>query len=126
MRSTFVAGLLLTSLLGSASAFAAQPVTNTADARVSTGVTAPEILDRSILRVPADALAVTAPGESELVLSLYVDAKGNAESVRVLKSVNPTVDAYVVNEVLQAHFRPAMLNNQPITSPLNLKVVVQR
>jgi outer membrane biosynthesis protein TonB len=112
-------------MLGSASAFAAQSTIN-ATAAVSTGVIAPEILDRSVLRVPAEALALTAPGESQLVLSLYVDAKGNAESVHVVKSVNPTVDAYVVNEVLQARFRPAMLNNHAVTAPMNLVVTVQR
>jgi len=127
MRSTLVASLLLSPILCAASAFASQPKSDApATNTVSTGLIQPEILSNTNIRIPADALGVYVGSQGKVVLSLYVDDKGNAQSVRVVQSVNPIVDAYVVNGVLQSHFRPATLNNQPIGVQMNLNVVVQR
>jgi TonB family protein len=63
---------------------------------------------------------------AEVVLALTVDAKGNAENIRVVKSADPDLDARVVTGVSQAHFRPAKLDNQAIPVDLNMIVQVNR
>ena len=115
MRPTLVASLLLSPILCAASAVAVPPAPSQ-----------PEILSKTQIHIPAEALGVYVGSEGKVVLSLYVDDKGNAQSVRVVQSVNPTVDAYVVNGVLQSHFRPAVLNNRPVGAQMNLSVLVQR
>jgi len=127
MRPTLVASLLLSSILCATSAIASQPKSDAPVTRtVSAGLVQPEILSNTNIRIPADALGVYVGSQGKVVLSLYVDDKGNAQSVRVVQSVNPIVDAYVVNGVLHSRFRPATLNHQPVGVQMSLNVVVQR
>ena len=127
MRPTFVASLLLSPILCATSAVASQPKSDVpATRQVSTGLTEPVILDNASIRIPPDALGLYVAGEAKVVVSLNVDEKGDASSVRVVKSVNPAVDAYVVDGVLHSHFRPATLDNKPVAVPLNLVVRVLR
>jgi TonB family protein len=113
-----------------ASAVASQPKTDApvtaAGHRISTGLVAPEIINQAGIAIPAEALGQYTLSGSKVVLSLVVDEKGNAQSVRVVKSVNPSVDAHVVNGVLKSHFRPAMLDNKPVPVEMSLTIVVQR
>ncbi len=117
--------VLLSSVLVSASAFAAAPkadvVVSTQYRPVSTGVVAP-VLENNALHIPAN-VAVASSGE--VVLSLKVDEKGDARNVRIVKSASPMLDSKVVAAVLQSHFKPATLNNQAIPVDLDLTVKVQ-
>jgi len=118
--------VLLSSVLVSASAFAASPkadsVVTAQPVHVSTGVIAPVLLDSASFHIPATA-AVASSGE--VVLALNVDEKGDARHVRIVKSASPALDSKVVAAVLQSHFKPATLNNHPIAVDLDLKVKVQ-
>jgi TonB family protein len=126
MRPTLVASLLLSPMLLTASAIARTPKTDaaaTTPARVSTGVVAPKILNADNFHIPADVLG---QGNAQVVLSLNVDEKGNAQNIRVVKSANPELDARVVSQVSQSHFRPGTLNDHAIPVDMNLVVKVQR
>ena len=129
MRPNLIASLLLSPMLVSASAIASQPKSDApAPAeyhRISTGIAAPAMIDESSFRIPADVLGQSA-GNAQVVLSLNVDEKGNAQNVRVVKSVNPSLDSRVVAAVMQSHFRPATLNHQPIAIDMDLTVSVKR
>ncbi|HEY9127033.1 MAG TPA: TonB family protein [Acidobacteriaceae bacterium] len=118
--------VLLSSMLVSASAFAAAPkadsVATSLPVRVSTGIVAPVMLDTASFHIPADAAAASS---GEVVLSLNVDEKGDARNVRIVKSASPLLDSKVVAAVLQSHFKPATLNNHVIAVDLDLKVKVQ-
>ena len=130
MRPNLIASLLLSPMLVTASAVASQPKTDAPASaeyhRISTGVAAPAMIDESSFRIPADALGQSVAGDAKVVLSLNVDEKGNAQNVKVVKSVNPSLDARVVAAVLQSHFRPATLNHQPIAVDMDLTVSVKR
>jgi TonB family protein len=133
MRLTHLASFVLSPMLVVASA-AASPVAPSpkTDApvqvsqRVSTGVIAPQLLNTLNFRIPSDVVSTGAGGSSEVVLSLYVDNQGTPESVRVIRSFNPALDAKVVDAVLHSHFRPAELNHQFIPVEMSLTVSVKR
>ncbi len=127
MRPIHFAGLLLSPMLAAASAFALPPTTDAAAmSRVSTGITAPRLIDSGALRIPAEALGETDTNQASVVLSVQVDAKGTAQSVRVVKSANPVLDARVVSAVLASQFQPARLNHQAIPIEVSLTIKVQR
>ena len=115
--------VLFSSVLVSASAFAAAPKSDasvvTQFRPVSTGVIAP-VLEGGPLHI---APGVVSGGE--VVLALNVDANGDARHVRVMKSAGPALDSKVVAAVLQSHFKPATLNKQAIPVDLDLTVKVQ-
>jgi len=94
--------------------------------RISTGVIAPEMIDNSALRIPSGSLGNYGPAQAKVVLNFQVDEKGNAQGVRVVKSVNPTVDAAAVDGILKSHFRPATLDKIAVPMELSLTILVQR
>jgi TonB family protein len=130
MRSILAATLLLSPMLYSASAVASQPKPDTTDApqgrRISTGVIEPAVVGSGDIHIPPSTLLRNDGNGAEVVLALTVDAKGNAENIRVVKSADPDLDARVVTGVSQAHFRPAKLDNQAIPVDLNMIVQVNR
>jgi TonB family protein len=128
MRPTILAALLLSPVL-TASAVASTPKSDAVapkNVRVTTGVIAPQIVDSSALRIPSGALGLYGASQAKVVLSFQVDEKGNAQGVRVVKSVNPTVDAAAVEGVLKSRFRPASLDNTAVPMEMNLTILVQR
>lgn len=128
MRSILAASLLLSPMLYAASAVASQPNTDSTAAqerRVSTGLTAPAVLESAKIHIPADALDSTIPSESTVVVGLNVDSKGNPQNVHVVRSSSPGLNDRVVAAIRQTHFTPAKLNNQPVARDLNLVVTVQ-
>jgi TonB family protein len=48
--------------------------------------------------------------EGVIILEAIITAEGNVEDVRVLKSVNPLLDASAVRAVQQWKYKPATLN----------------
>ena len=94
--------------------------------RISTGVTAPKLLDEATVVIPQDVYDSVLPKQVEVGISLNVDEKGNAQNVQIAKPFNRDLDERVVAAVQKFHFRPATLDNQNIPVELNLTVVVQR
>jgi TonB family protein len=87
-------------------------------------VTSPATLDSASIRIPGNTLGQT--GAAKVVLSLNVDAKGNAQNVRVVQSAGPELDARVVAAVRQSYFHPAKLDNHAVPVAVDLVVTVQR
>jgi len=123
-----LAVILLSSLLAPAAVYA-----NSTDAtpsvpaiRVTTGVIPPAVLNSGNFTVSADALSGVFIDKPSVVLALTVNEKGLAQDVHVVRSVNPKVDAQVLEAVREFKFRPATLDQQPVSVDLHLTVVVQR
>lgn len=130
MRLPRIAGFLLIPALLSIPAFAATPKPESpADApvkrRVTTGVI-PPVLSQNRIAIPPNSLTPITLNEATVVLSLFVDAEGHAQSVRVVKSVTPELDARVVDGILHSQFQPATLDHQAVGVELDLAVKVQR
>lgn len=130
MRRITAASLLLSPLFLPAAAVASQPVKDDSSAStqvrpVSTGVTAPTLLHTTDIIVSQD-LASKMLGDSKVVLQLNLDEQGKPADIQIINSVNPTLDADVVDAVRQFRWRPAKLDNQPISTALTLNVLVRR
>ena len=130
MRNLLIAGLMLSPMLITSAAVASSPKSDAAVAtqnlRVSTGVTAPELIDPTNLHIVASDADRVLPANVSVVLAVNVDEQGNAHDFHVVKSVNASLDARVLAALSQSHFRPARLDNQAIPYALNLVVEVQR
>ncbi|MFP5237190.1 MAG: TonB family protein [Acidobacteriota bacterium] len=124
-----IPALLLASSFVPAIAFAtpaASADVPTTSILVSTGVTSPVLLNGSQLSISNQALALVPAPSPTVELSLHVDEKGAPSDVRVVKSVSPNVDAQVVTAARAFHFRPAMLDHQPVGMNMRVKVIIQR
>src|ERR1700747_3682366 len=103
MRPILASTLMLSSILipaaANASTSADDATAPTPAIRVSTGVTAP-MLDKAISIQLPDGLPKTfIPMDSMVGLSFTVDTKGQAQDVKVVKSMNPYWDARVVEAI---------------------------
>ena len=129
MRRILAASLLLSPLFLPAAAVASQPVkdasASTGVAPASSGVTAPSLVHATDIIVSPD-FAATIQDDSKVVLELNLDEQGKPEDIQVVKSVNPKLDADVVDAVRQFRWRPATLDKQPVATDLTLNVVVRR
>jgi len=128
MRRILAATILVSPLFLTAAAHASQPVTDapasTATRPISTGVVPAHVLySPNIDLTPAAAQTLTP--DAEVVLTLNVNEKGHAEDVEVVKSPSHYLDGPVAAAVRQYRFRPATLDNQPVTTPMTLTVVVE-
>jgi len=94
--------------------------------RVSTGVTAPEIIRSTRIEISDNPIVRSLPNDEKVVLSLNVDTHGRPNDIQVMKSVNADLDASVVSAVRQFKFAPATLDNQAISMDINLIVDVQK
>src|ERR1700677_3782888 len=98
MRSILAVSALLSTLSFSAAAFATQPVTDesasTSLRSVSTGVIPAHVVSTQEVDL-SPAAAETLPYNAEVVLTLNVDAKGNAQDIQIVKSPSHYLDAPV-------------------------------
>jgi TonB family protein len=128
MRRILAASVLLSPLFLSAAALASRPVTgataSTTTRPLSTGVKPAHALYTPNVKL-SQAAVETLPYYAEVVLKLNVDEKGLAQDVEVVKSPSQYLDGPVAAAVRQYRFRPAMLDNQPVETPMTLTVVVQ-
>ncbi len=130
MRPILATTLMLSSILipaaANASTSADDATAPTPAIRVSTGVVAP-MLDKAISIQLPDGLSKTYIPTSSLVgLSFTVDTKGQAQDVKVVKSMNPYWDARVVEAIQRSHFRPGKLDNQLIPVEMNVTVDIEK
>jgi TonB family protein len=112
-----------------ANSLAAQPVTDVSTAsharRVSTGVTWPKLISEPSLSVSAADFPTTDLATQHMVVSLRVDESGAPQNVRLVKSVNQTVDERVLDAVRQYRFVPGKLDDQNVAVDVNLLVNFQ-
>lgn len=144
MRRIIVASFLLSSALlvaqsvakaQSASLVARNEATNASGAtdvststqprRISTGVTGPKLLSEPTVNVITADFPTEDLASQHMVVSFRVDEKGTPVNVRLLKSVNQTVDNKVLEAVRQYRFAPATLDEQAVPMDVNLVVNFQ-
>ena len=126
MRPILASTLLLTSILLPAAAIASTTADDatapTPAVRVSTGVIAPKLAEQVSISMPDGISKAFIPSDSELKLSFTVDSAGQAQNVKVTKSISPYWDARVVDAIQKSHFTPGKLDDQAI--PMNMNLVV--
>jgi TonB family protein len=127
MRRILATSILLSSLTLPAAAFASTPVDDASaptPIRVSTGVTAPVLVDTASLSLPEGYTANDVPNDAQVGITLTVDPKGQPQNVEVVKSYSPFWDARVVEAVKQFRFKAGTVSNQPIPVDMNLTVTI--
>jgi len=128
MRQIVASTILLSSMIFPAVANASSSTDDatapTSNLRVSTGVTAPRLAGSLVIAVPDSQSRAFFTADTEIGLSLTVDADGKPENVTVVKPSNPYLDARVVEAVQKAHFRPGSIDHSPIPVDMNLTVTV--
>ena len=88
--------------------------------RVGGEVKAPVLTNRVEPSYPEAAR--TARMEGVVILEAIITANGNVEDVKVLKSVNPLLDASAVRAVQQWRYKPATLNGRAVRVYLTVTV----
>jgi TonB family protein len=129
MKHLVAASLFIASFALPAAAKTSQPVDDasaSAPVRVSTGVIAPKLEDSADLNIPVLLSDFPVTGDGQVTLSLTVDEKGIPQNIKVIKSVNAYWDARVVNAVSKFHYKPGLVDNQPIPVDLDLTVNIAR
>jgi TonB family protein len=130
MRQIVASTILFSSLLFPAAAMASSPVADsdapTPSVRVSTGITAPVVIDAANITLSNSYSMLPLPVDSTVTISLKVDASGQPHDIQIVKSVNPFWDARVIDAVQQFHFRPGTLDSQAIPMEMNLLVTIQK
>lgn len=129
MRHKLAPALALCSMFVPVAAVASQASTDaaiTSNLRVSTGVKAPAILDTAEITLPQGSSLDSLPADAQVGLELTVDQYGVPQNIRVVKSVNPSLDASVVEAVRHFRFRPGFMDNKPVPVDLNLTVNITR
>ncbi len=106
---------------------AAQPASDVYAApqarRVSTGVIAPKLISGPKIKVMTSDFSTANLSMEKVVVRMRLDENGMPEHVELIKSVNPSVDARVLEAVRSYRFTPATLDDQAV--PVDLNLVVQ-
>ncbi|HLN80941.1 MAG TPA: TonB family protein [Thermoanaerobaculia bacterium] len=96
------------------------PGTGDEPLRVGGDVKAPQLVNRVEPSYPEAARK--ARMEGVVILEAIITASGNVEDVKVLKSVNPLLDAAATRAVSQWRYRPATLNGRAVRVYLTVTV----
>jgi periplasmic protein TonB len=96
------------------------PGTGDEPLRVGGDVKAPQLTNRVEPQYPEAARK--ARMEGVVILEAIITASGNVEDVKVLKSVNPLLDAAASRAVQQWKYRPATLNGRAVRVYLTVTV----
>jgi protein TonB len=96
------------------------PGTGDEPLRVGGDVKAPQLVNRVEPSYPEAARK--ARMEGVVILEAIITANGNVEEVKVLKSVNPLLDAAATRAVQQWRYRPATLNGRAVRVYLTVTV----
>jgi hypothetical protein len=130
MRHIVAGSILLSSLFLPAAARASQPLddvtASTQAPRISTGVTAPVLLQSIGLAIPAGLPKDAIPVDAQVGLTLTVDDKGEPQDIHVVKGINPFWDARIVAAVSKFHYRPGSIDAKAIPVNLNLTINIAR
>jgi protein TonB len=91
--------------------------------RIGGGVSAPVLIHEVEPEFSEEARKAKASGN--VLVSLWVDDKGNPSHVRVLRGVGMGLDEKAIDAVKQYKFKPAMEGGKPVTVELNVEVNFQ-
>ena len=90
--------------------------------RVSTGVTTPKLISMPTIKVSTNEFPGNNASNKFVVVHFTVNEKGVPENVKLVKSVNPTVDGRILAAIEGYRFRPATLNETAVAQDMNLTV----
>ncbi len=90
--------------------------------RVTTGVTAPELISQRPIKVAAYEFPTANLATQKVVVHFTVDAFGVPQNVKLVKSVSPAIDARVVSAVSGFRYKAAQLDSWNVPSDVNLVV----
>jgi TonB family protein len=128
MRHILASTLILSSMLfpavANASSSTDDAAASTPNLRVSTGVTAPKLVQSINIALPDGLSKVFLPTNAEVELTLTVDSNGQAKDIKVVKASNPYWDARVVDAIQKSQFHPGMVDNTPVPVDMNLTVMI--
>jgi TonB family protein len=93
-----------------------------APVRVSSGVVAPKLVYS--IAVPAERIYRPISVRQTYVVEMMVDRNGLPSDLKIVESAGPTMDKNVLEAVKQYRFKPGTLDNQPISFPVKLAVVI--
>lgn len=127
MRRILAASLLSCFALTAAAATPTPPTDakSIATVPISTGITNAQLFYPTEVHVPASPDLDVLPNPAKMLLRVNLDPTGSPTHVQIVQSINPSLDALVVKAVRQFRWRPAVLDNQTISSDVNLTVEVQ-
>jgi TonB family protein len=91
--------------------------------KIGNGVSAPVVISQADPEYTAHARETKTAGS--VLLSLWVDTKGNPVNVHVVRSLDKGLDANAITAVKKYKFKPAMENGKPVLVALNLEVNFQ-
>ncbi|HWA95944.1 MAG TPA: energy transducer TonB [Terracidiphilus sp.] len=97
------------------------PASSTAR-RVTTGVTAPELISQRPIKVATYEFPNTDLAAQKVVVHFTVDAFGVPQNVKLVKSVSPAIDARVIAAVGGFRYKPAQLDSWNVPADVNLVV----
>lgn len=100
--------------------------TPTVTHRITTGVIAPKIIKTVKIECSPSELAGWQNVNNQVDVALVVGEDGKAHDVRLLRSINQTIDERVLNAVKQYEFKPASLDNENISINMTLHVRFER
>jgi TonB family protein len=130
MRHILASTLMLSSILlpavANASSSTDDAAATTSTLRVSTGVTAPALINAISLPLPDGMSQSFVSPVTQVGLTLTVDADGAPQNVKIVKSSSPYWDSRVVDAIQKSHFRPGKMDNAAIPVDMNLIVNVTR
>lgn len=89
---------------------------------ISTGVTAPKLIASRPITVSTSDFPDADLSIQPVVVHFTVDAFGVPQNVKLVRSVNPTVDARVIAAVSGFKYEPAKLNEWNVPMGMNLVV----
>jgi TonB family protein len=126
LASTLILSTMLLPAVAKASTSTDDAAASTPNLRVSTGVTAPKLVESINIALPDGLSKVFLPTNAEVGLTLTVDSNGQAQNVKVVKPSNPYWDARVVDAIQKSQFHPGKVDNTPVPVDMNLTVVITR
>lgn len=91
--------------------------------RIGGGVSAPVVIYSVEPEFSEEARKAKVAGN--VLVSLWIDTKGNPSHVRVIRGIGMGLDDKAVEAVNQWRFRPAMENGKPVLVELNIEVNFQ-
>jgi TonB family protein len=101
--------------------------TTPSQARVSTGVTAPQLISKVDISVSQNSVWRLIPVQRTVTVSMIVDKTGKPVNLKIVKSTGAAeLDKNVLDAVNQYRFKPGLLNNEPTSVPVNLEITVQQ
>ena len=93
--------------------------------RITTGVTFPKLISGPKVFVSTTDFPTRDVAAHQAIVSFRVDENGNPQNVRLVKSVNQTVDSRVLAAVSGYRFVPGSLDERNVPIDVNLVVKFQ-